>query len=137
MMKHLTAVFLCSLAVLPAQQRVDPRNTHQRLLCVVPLVGSGTNDDPRRPAHAPIYSKGAPRLPSGIIAYSYQVSDDGRYALVEFVARDRSAFQELLSSKSQAIKVFEKGKDRREDIEQEFRKYKKNIDLNLLGMVVP
>src|ERR1700687_2257559 len=34
---------------------------------------------------------------NGIIGFSYVVSDDGLLALVEFVARDRSAFQPILA----------------------------------------
>ena len=35
-----------------SQKRVDTRNTYERLLCVVPMVGAGTYEDPRRPATA-------------------------------------------------------------------------------------
>ena len=74
-----------------AQHRVDPRNTYERAICVVTIVGKGTIQDPKRPQYAPWPPTGA-KSPNGIIAFSHQVSDDGRLALVEFVARDRSAF---------------------------------------------
>ena len=64
------------------------RNTHERVLAVVPMVGSGTPDDPRRPMYAPVPG-GAPSR-EGIIAFTYQVSDDGKFALVEFVAHDHA-----------------------------------------------
>jgi hypothetical protein len=103
-----------------SQQRVNPRNTHERLLCVVSMVGSGTADDPRRPMFAPLppgpYEK---RTLDGIIAFAYQESDDGRYALVEFVARDRAAFKPVLDEADRRadVKAFVKGKANRADIE--------------------
>jgi hypothetical protein len=41
-------------AVVCAQRRVDPRNTYDRILCVVPLTGRGTPADPKRPKYSPI-----------------------------------------------------------------------------------
>jgi hypothetical protein len=137
-MKHrLLLLFVYALSTLSAQQRVDPRNTHHRLLCIVPMVGAGTDADPRRPAHAPVFVPGAAPSSSGIIAYHYQLSDDGQYALVEFVARDRSAFKDILADRGMNVRTFEKGRDKLQDIEQEFRKHKKNINLAQFGMIVP
>ena len=59
---------------LPAQPRVDPRNTYERLLCVAPMVGAGTAADPRRPAFAPLPGQ-ASASREGILAFTYQVSD--------------------------------------------------------------
>ena len=47
-------VVVCFLAPLAAQQGVDRRNLYERLLCVVPMVGSGTAEDPRRPAYGTV-----------------------------------------------------------------------------------
>ncbi len=137
MTKRLLLTLFLLVSICYSQQRVDPRNTYHRLLCVVPLVGAGTDPDPKRPDHAPLPVPGARPGTSGIIAYSYQASDDGQSALVEFVARDRSAFQEILADARPNVKVFEKGKDRREAIEQEFRKHKKNFHLDQFGTIVP
>jgi hypothetical protein len=101
--------------------RVDPRNTYYRVIAVVPLsAGSGTPDDPKRPKYAPWPPS---RSQTGIIAYSQQLSDDGKLALVEFVARDRAAFQAIFNDKT--IRFFEKGKSKRQDIETELKKYKR------------
>jgi len=141
MTQRLLAGFLVLAAVVSAQRRVDPRNTYNRVICVVPMVGKGTPDDPRRPQYAPWPPPNSPPSPAQaqsrttIIAFSHQVSDDGKYALVEFVARDRSAFQAILSDKQ--IKVFEKGKDKKDDIEKELKKYKKDFNLEKFGLVVP
>lgn len=129
----LVALFLW--VPLGAQQRVSPKNMYQRVLCVVPMVGSGTPDDPMRPQYAPL--PGTPPSRDGIIAFSFQVSDDGKVALVEFVAFSRDAFKDLLADTNPNIKVFRKGKDKRQDIAAEFKKYKKNIDLDSFRVVVP
>jgi len=117
-----------------AQHKVDPRYTYIRIICVVPIVGQGTHDDAKRPQYAPSATGGIPAR-SGIIGFTQQISDDGRYALVEYVARDKSAFQAILNDKQ--LKVFFKGTDKREDIEKELRKYKKDFDLNAFGLVMP
>ena len=36
-----------------AQQPVAVENRYERILAVVPMVGRGTNEDPRRPMFAP------------------------------------------------------------------------------------
>jgi hypothetical protein len=121
-----------------SQQRVNLRNTHERLVCVVPMVGRGTDDDPRRPMFAPLppgpYEE---RSRDGIIAFTYQESDDGKYALVEFVALDRAAFAPILAEKHSDVKVFHKGKDKKADIETEFRKFKHNFDIESFRVNVP
>jgi hypothetical protein len=123
--------------LLAQQQRVDLRNMYERLLCVVPVVGSGSADDPRRPAHAPLASAAGARLSrDGIIAYTFQLSDDGKLALVEFVAVERKAFRDLLADTDARIKIFRKGTDKRTDIEAEFKKHKKDFDLDRFGVPV-
>jgi hypothetical protein len=44
--RRLTLALLIFAAVLPAQRRVDPRYSFHRVIAVVPLVGSGTAQDP-------------------------------------------------------------------------------------------
>jgi len=121
-----------------AQPRVAPRHLYERLLCVVPMVGKGTHDDPRRPLFAPLPQaiRATGQQPQ-IIGFTYQESDDGKFALVEFVARDRKALAPMLTDPRSDIKVFEKGKANRDDIEREFRKYKKDFDLDRFGVSVP
>ena len=96
MMLRLTAGLLALACVASAQRRVDPRNTYEPAICVVSVVGTGTMKDPKRPQFAPWPPTGA-KSPNGIIAFSHQVSDEGKLALVEFVARDRSAFQQTFT----------------------------------------
>jgi hypothetical protein len=138
MQLRLPAVVVCLCGSLLAQHRVDPRNTYERVLCVVPMVGSGTPGDPIRPAYAPLPPPpGESPSPNGIIAFTYQMSDDGKHALVEFVAVDRAAFKDLLADTRPDVKVFVKGRSNRADIETEFKKHKKDFNLDRFGVMMP
>jgi len=112
---------------------IQPPETarYHRLIAVEHLVGSGRQDDPRRPEFAPA----AIAARDGIIAWSMQVSDDGKYALVQFVAVNRKAFDAILADKRPDIRVFEIGKDKKDDIEKELRKFRKDFDLAGLQVV--
>jgi hypothetical protein len=105
-------LLLVTSSMLPGQQRrADPKFTYNRIIAVVPITGAGTAADPKRPQYAPA-ARTAPNQPlPGIIAYMQQVSDDGKYALVEYVAKDQSAFQAILNDKS--IKVSPRARTKR------------------------
>ena len=138
----LTFLLAASSSQLFAQHKVQMRNMYERLYMVVPMIGSGTAADPRRPMYVP-----APAVPgtaaaahpasSGIIAFAFQESDDGQYAMVQLVARDSSAFKQILEGQEPNVKIFRMGKDKREDIESEFRKHIKAFDLDSLVVNVP
>src|ERR1700687_1626958 len=119
------------IAPIQAQPRVDARHMYERVMAVVPLVGKGTFDDPKRPMYAPtpaeLHAAAATR--TGILGFTHVLSDDGHFALVEFVARDRSAFQHILADPS--VKSFLRGRDKREDMEAEFLLHKKNFNFAL------
>src|SRR5579883_3464192 len=125
MLIRLLALYLAGMSLAYGQRKVDPKNTYSRLICVVPMVGAGTAADPKRPEYAP-WPLPPPGTQTGIIAYSQQLSDDGKLALVEFVARNRAAFQAILSDKS--ITVFEKGKSSKAIIESALKKYRKDFN---------
>jgi hypothetical protein len=132
------AVLVCLYAMVPpvvGQPRVDPRNSYERVLAVVPLIGSGTHDDPIRPMFAPAPNAIDTVGRTGVIAYTYVPSDDGKFALAEFVLRDRKQFQPLLSAASAAnVKTFIKGVNTRADIETAFKQYKKDFDSSKFGV---
>jgi hypothetical protein len=132
-------LLLCaSVWLLAAQPRTDARHTHERLLCIVGLTGKGTLEDPVRPLFAPKPGEVDLKNGTGIIAWSYQLSDDGKYALAEFVARAPRAFDPIRKSNAlNVMKVFEKGKARREEVEAEFKRYKKDFDLEKFGVRLP
>ena len=107
MSHRILAGFLMFAGVVCAQHSVDPRNTYHRVICVVPMIGSGTAADPRRPQYAPAPGSA---LPDGIIGFTQVPTDDGKFAIVEFVAQDRKAFQAILADST--VTSFEKGVDR-------------------------
>ena len=131
-------VVVCCFSSLFAQQRRDARETHYRILAVVPLIGTGTKTDPIRPAYVPTPPQGNEKLdPNGILAFTFLLTDDGKHALVEFVARNPVAFNQIKADTRADVKVFDKGKTKREDIEKEFKKYKKDFDLDRMMVRLP
>ena len=133
-----------------AQQRVAARNLYERVYCVVPMVGAGTYEDPRRPKYAPagplhiVPSSAEAGRPGdekpqperkGILGFSFVVSEDGQFALGEFVAATKADLKEILADPD--VKSFVKGKTRRLDIETEFRRFKADINLDRLEVSVP
>ena len=131
------AVLVCLHTMIPsanAQQRVDPRNMYERVLAIVPLTGSGSVEDPILPMYAPNPRTTDPTSRAGIIAYTYVASDDGKFALVEFVARDRAAFKTLLADAS--VKAFVKGVHPLADAVAVFKQFSKNFDINTFGVRV-
>lgn len=123
----LSALFWLVIPVC-AQNATSPRNLYERVICVVPMVGSGTYEDPRRPMFAPNDTEPPVEGEPQIIGYTYELSDDGQFALVEFVARDKKALEAITESTRADVKAFRKGKARRQDVEQEFGKHKKNVN---------
>src|SRR5438552_10119977 len=121
MLFRLALALFLAVGLFADEHRVDPRNTYQRVICVVPLTGSGTPADPKRPQYAPSTPD-----PEGIMAFYFQPTDDGKFAVVEFVARNRNAFRALFADKS--ITLFEKGRSPKTDIETAIRHVRKDFD---------
>ena len=153
----ITLLLLTLFLPLYSQQPVSMRNTHERVVAIVPMIGKGTEDDPRRPMFAPLAEEMAapeddkaavgekPALQakpaSRILAYTCKPSDDGRFALVEFVATDRAALEEILKETHPDVKVFRLGEQSRKAVLTELRKVRKDFDFNLdsskFGAIVP
>lgn len=106
---------------LVAQPHVDFMNLHERMIAVVPVIGSGTYEDPRRPLFAPAPGQTVP----GMISFSWKPSDDGKLAIVEYVMQSKEALQ-AIQSDARVVKAFEKGKSRLAEMETELRKYRKD-----------
>jgi hypothetical protein len=136
MTQRLFVGLLTLTGVVCAQHHVDPRNTYHRVIAVVPLIGSGTAADPKRPEYAPW---GAPTAQSstssGIIGFTQVPTDDGKSAIVEFVARDRKSLAAILANTS--ITSFEKGIQSQATIETALQKVKKNFVLVQFEVVMP
>ena len=116
---------------------------YERIVCVVPMIGAGTLDDPKRPLFTPIAGKNSSDLaldplkkskgfiqPPVIVAYHSMPTDDGHSAIVEFVARDRAAFEQIFTNGS--VKVFDRQNTKAIDLLKELRKFKKDFDLTQL-----
>jgi hypothetical protein len=146
--------------IVSAQHPVDPAQRFHRLICLVHLVGSGKTGDPVLPEYVsvpgssatPSSSSAAP-APSGaptgtaispamvvprpgILAWSSQLTDDGKMVIVHYVAADRGAFASILADTRPEIRVFEIGVNSRNEIEKELRKYKKDFNLDELTLRV-
>jgi len=115
-----------------AQRRVDPRNSYYRVIAVVPIIGSGTPTDPKRPEYAPWP---ASQGPNGIIGFYCEPTDDGKSVVVEFVAQSRMGFQALLGDKS--ITLFEKGRATSANINAVIQRVRRDFDIDKFGMVMP
>ncbi len=141
---RLAAILFAVATCLHAQHKVDTRQLYERLYVVAPMTaGKGTWAEPKRPLYAPSPREMNPASRTGIIGYTYVLSDDGQFALVEFVARDASAFQHILAdinanlNVNVNVKAFRKGQDKREDVEAEFRKHKKDFSFQTFGLRLP
>ena len=132
----LPAILFAIAALALPQMRVDPRFTHHRVLCVLPLAGSGAEGDPRRPDHIPAKLEQSHPDATGILAFAYELSDDGNWALAEIVALDRKSLEPLLNDRRPGVWAAEKGRVSKQEIEAVFRRYKKSIDLDHFGALV-
>ena len=129
------AAVVCLLAltkVSTAQPRVDPRNMFERVIAIVPLIGSGTPEDPKRPMYTPAPSEINPASRTGIIAFTWVPTDDGHRAIVEFVARDRASLRQILNDRG--VQSFLKGNGKRADVEAALKVHKKDFDINKFGV---
>lgn len=108
---------------------------YERVMAIVPVIGTGTPLDPKRPLYAPVAQSVTPTARTGILGFTYVLSDDGHFALVEFVAKDRSAFATILADAT--IQTFLKGRDQQAAVVAAFSKLKKNFDIDHFGVRLP
>lgn len=128
-------------AVLFGQHAVSPRNMYERVYAVVPFIGKGTWDDPKRPLFSP--AQMAPSDRSGIIAFHYEMTDDGKFAITEFVFANNTTLAPALAAISTAVaatpsaKVFQNGKNTSAEIQNAFKLLKKDFDITKFTVRVP
>lgn len=127
-------ILLFIAAALPAQRRVDPKNSYYRIIAVVPLVPGGPGK-PSWPKHVPTDSSTGPSAPA-IIAFACEPTDDGKHAIIELVAPNRAALADVLSDKSPDVLIFEKSAFGRQQIESAVRAFRKNFSLSNFGVAV-
>jgi len=114
-----------------------PTDPHEHIYAIVPIVGAGTVTDPKRPMFAPAQGVrsepadnaiAASRTPrTGIIGYHAEISDDGKSAIVEFIAPSLNDFKEILATSDSRIQVFRRGVQGKEVIEAAFKAQKKDF----------
>jgi hypothetical protein len=134
------ALVLLFINTLFAQNRVSPEMMYHRVWAVVPLIGKGTADDPRRPMFVSSPAEQAARSKddrSGLLGYSMQLSDDGKSALVEFVGATPADLKFIVASKVAGVKAFERGSATKAQIEAEFQKYKTGFSVSSFAGAAP
>ncbi len=133
-MVRVVALFVLSLTSLFGQSRVAPEMMYHRVWAIVPLVGKGTSDDPRRPMFAPSPAEKALSLKngnrSGVLSYTMQLSDDRQHALVEFVGATPADLKFIVNSGVPGVVAFERGSATKAQIEAAFQQYKLGFTLN-------
>ncbi len=136
-----TLVFTLLFFSIPsiAQHKVDSTQLYERVFAILPMVGQGTWDDPKRPMFTPLPSAVNPGDRSGIIAFHHEVSDDGQFALAEIVIAPTGAAAVLAQLRGithvPGVQIFERGK--RSDIQKAFKAKKKDFDIDRFRVVVP
>lgn len=112
-----------------SQAGFGPGRAGEVAIAIVPMVGSGTYEDPRRPLIIPVQRLSGEES----LDFRYVQSDDGRYAIVVLRAPSRALLDRALTSRGQPIKVFVRGKDSRAEVETEIRRYRRSFRLDDLG----
>jgi hypothetical protein len=132
---------LVAVGVAFAQQRVDPGSMYARIDVIVPMIGSGTWDDPKRPMFAPTPQQMAPGNRTGIIAFNQVQSDDGNSALIEIVAANRSELAlitaPMTASAVPGLQLFDRSTNSAATVQSAFQVLKKNFDITKFRVVVP
>lgn len=135
-LRFVTLSTVISITFLQAQNAVDRRNVGERIICIVPMVGEGTYEDPKRPLYAP-KSEELSKDGSGIISFSFEVSDDGKTALLELVARTPEPFKIIQQENRSDVRIFRKGLTTKEQIEAAFKVHKKDFKADSFGDIQP
>ncbi len=126
-----------------AQHRVDPGSMYARVYAIVPMIGSGTWDDPKRPMFAPLPTQITPGSRTGIIAFNQVTSDDGNFALIEIVTANRSELASVTGpiqaqlSTVPGLQFFDRSTTPPATVQSAFQLLKKNFDITKFRVVVP
>jgi hypothetical protein len=143
--KGLVPVVCLLVAVGPAfsQHSVDPSAMYARAYAIVPMIGSGTWNDPMRPMFAPAQQQMIPGSRTGIIAFNQVQSDDGNFALVEIVAANAQQLALITNqmtaqlSTATGFQLFNRSTTSAATVQTAFQSLKKNFDITKFRVVVP
>jgi hypothetical protein len=124
-----------------AQHSVDLSQMYARIYAIVPMIGSGTWDDPKRPMFAPLPEQMTPGSRTGIIAFNHVESDDGNFALIEIVAATRPELAlvtaQMNAAAVQGLQVFDRSTTAATTVQNAFQPLKKDFDITKFRVVVP
>ncbi len=99
----------------------------ERMIVVVPMIGRGTPESPRRPLGTELISS----LQTTPIGYRYVLSDDGRFAILELTARSFKHFDPLVNAfGAQATHSFNPRQHDRVTVELALKTLRKDFDLD-------
>lgn len=122
---------LLSQGSLNAQSLAQVRG--ERVYIVVPMTGAGTWDDPKRP----LLTK-AKADDDGIEDFSYVLSDDERFAIVEVRIKNHPNLRQRLRERAESGRFFDPQSTPREEAERELRRIRKDFRWELfIGVEVP
>ena len=79
-------------------------------------------------------AQGAPVNLGGLLSYQMQISDDGKYALVEFVFATAKDMEPVVQSNAAGVKAFVRGKDSEATILAEFQRYKAKFQFSMFNV---
>jgi hypothetical protein len=101
-------------------QPVHIGSVGQKAYLQVPVVGSGSWEDPKRPAF--VKESGVP--------FRFQLSDDGKMAIVEVTPRNLAEMAKLesLAKNEPRAKIFHPGRDKQSEVIAAFIALKKDFD---------
>ena len=144
-MRSLVLLFagLASVSSAFSQRRVDAGQMYERVYAIVPMTGSGTWNDPKRPMFAPVPNAMTPENRKGIIAFNQVTSDDGNFALVEIVAATKADLATTIApiaaavSQTPGVQLFQRGSSTPAQVQTAFQALKKNFDITKFRVVVP
>jgi hypothetical protein len=126
-----------------AQHSVDPGSMYARIYAIVPMVGSGTWDDPTRPMYAPVPQQMTPGIRTGIIAFNQVLSDNGNFALIEIVVANQSQLALITAqmntqlSAAPGFQLFNRSTTPTATVQSAFQQLKANFDITKFRVVVP
>lgn len=94
---------------------------------MVPMIGRGTPESPRRPLGMDLLTS----LEATPIGYRYVLSDNGHFAIVELTARNLKHFDPLLEAfGSQASHLFRPREHDRATVERALKLLRRDFDLD-------
>ena len=86
---------------------------------------AGTVKNPKHPLYSDL---------AGLIGFTAEISDDGRYALVEFVAKETKFLTPLANSGQRQARKDSPNKDA---VLEVFKRYKRNFKPERFGLAIP